>query len=562
MTFYKTKLINMKTFWTIFLLFLTHFIFAQTNQKETNSDLQYIPNEYVIQLEPTADASVFFQKIKKEFNESGIIFQKEKSLFKDLNVFLLKSKTEVKDVNRLLRRLDYFSEVKRVGQNFQIQQREKIPNDPLFINQWDMEIIHAPEVWEVTTGGVTALGDTIVVAMMESGDWQHDDLIGNVWINWGEVNNDGIDNDGNGYVDDFFGWNVVDSSDVIGFWGGTHGTRVGGIIGAKGDNNIGLSGVNWNVKIMWVHNDLTISKIIESYQYVYQNRKLYNDTNGEKGAFVVTTNASFGIDGDSSTYPDGLQLEDNPLFPMWCDMHEMLGGVGILNVGATANKSIDVDVIGDMPSICPTDHLIVVAENDKMDKLSSGYGKINVDLTAPGDGSPTTTLNNLYETIGSTSGATPHVSGGIALLYSLPCEKLAREARENPAATSLRMKKFILDGVDKIAEQSNKTVSGGRLNLEKSMQLIFGYCGTETGILKINRLSPNPAESYIDVAFTPNEFGKYTIRIYNTIGQLMYDDEYIAEDFLPASFRLEGMDRFRTGLYFLTISNNLDFTTE
>ncbi|MFK8004970.1 MAG: S8 family serine peptidase [Saprospiraceae bacterium] len=548
----------MKSLWTILFIIFTFPLFSQ----KENSAVRYIPNEFIIQLETGTNPSAFFQKIKKQWGESGITFQKEHRLSEKLNLFSLKSSTDIQDVNTLLENLTNRSEVKVAGQNFQLQSREKIPNDPLFTSQWDMEIINAPEVWETTTGGVTALGDTIVVAMMESGDWRHDDLQDNVWINWNEINNDGIDNDGNGFVDDYFGWNVVDSTDLIGFDFQGHGIRVGGIIGARGDNDMGIAGVNWNVKIMWVQNNLFIDKIIEGYEYVYQNRKLYNETNGAKGAFIVASNGSFGIDGDSPDYPDGLQLSDNPLFPLWCEVHEMLGEVGVLNVGSTNNKTLNVDEVGDMPSICPTEHLIVVAESDKQDELSSGYGKTHVDLTAPGDGSPSTGPDNTYATIGSTSGAAPHVAGGIALLYSLPCEKLALAARENPKETSLAMRDIILGGVERKDDQVGKTTSEGRLDLEKSMKLVNDFCGSGIDLLTINSISPNPTSDFIEVEFTPNQYGDYEILIFNSIGQLMAETSFTAKEFLPAKFKVEGVGALKTGIYFLRISNELDYTTE
>ena len=284
---------NIKSLWTILLFILTLPLFSQ----KENSSIRYIPNEFIIQLEPKTNSSSFFQKINNQWAESGVIFQKENKISERLNLYSLKSKTDIQNVNALLMNLTSLPEVKIAGQNFQLQPRERVPNDPMYTSQWDMEIINAPEVWEITTGGVTALGDTIVVAMMESGDWRHDDLINNVWINWNEINNDGIDNDENGFIDDYFGWNVVDSSDIIGFDFQGHGIRVGGIIGASGDNEMGIAGVNWNVKIMWIQNNLQVDKIIEGYEYVYQNRKLYNESNGQKGAFVVASNGSFGIDG-------------------------------------------------------------------------------------------------------------------------------------------------------------------------------------------------------------------------------------------------------------------------
>ncbi len=550
----------MKSLLTILFTILLVPLFSQQKKE----GIQVIPNEIIIQLEQGTDAISFFQKIKTQARASGVIFQKEEHFSKMLNMFLLKSEEDIPNVISLLENIRTYPEVKGAGQNFQLQQRDREPNDPQFTNQWNLDIINAPAVWETTTGGVTALGDTIVVAMMESGDWSHPDLVGNHWINRNEIEDDGIDNDGNGYIDDYHGWNVVEESDtvVVNFDWDFHGTRVGGIIGATGDNEMGVAGVNWNVKIMWVHSKLTYDQIIAGYEYVYQNRKLYNDTNGEKGAFIVSTNASFGVDYFGQLHGDFMDIDDNSLFTPWCELFDMLGEEGVLNVSACSNESYDIDELGDMPSICSSEHLLLVTENNQSHLIQRGFGKTRVDLSAPGEGSPSTGGNNTYQTIGWTSAASPHVAGGIALLYSLPCENLAQVARDNPSASSLLMRSFILDGVKDIDAQTDKTATGGRLDLEGSMNLINEYCGGDNiGLLNINNLSPNPTNDFIEVDFTPNEYGKYTIEIFNAVGQRMYESEYEASQFLPASFKIGNLDRLKTGVYFLRISNNLDFTT-
>ncbi|MEM6965109.1 MAG: S8/S53 family peptidase [Bacteroidota bacterium] len=527
-----------------------------------NTTLTYVPDEIIVQLEKGADADVFFQKLKTRLGESGIVLESEKQFSKRFNLFLLKSTTDFEDVNVLLESMRKYPEVQLVGQNFQVPPRETTPDDPRFTDQWNMEKINAPAVWDITTGGVTALGDTIVVAMVESGDWRHEDLIDNLWINWGEINNDGIDNDGNGYVDDYFGWNVVDSNDVIGNDLLGHGIRVGGLIGATGNNEVGIAGVNWNVKIMWVHSNLFFNEIVEAYEYVYNTRKLWNDTNGERGALVVSTNASYGVDGDSSDYPDGLQEEDNVWFPLWCEILAMLGDEGVLNVGSVSNRNSNIDEVGDMPSICTSDHLVTVGESTSEDVLNSAYGKELLDLIAPGGGSLSTFSNNNYITIGGASASAPHVAGAIALLYSLPCEKLAQGIRTDPSGSALAMKSFILNGVEQLEEMADRSVSGGRLDLEKSMELINDFCGSALGILNIDLLSPNPTNNYLDVAFTPNEFGIYDYKIYNALGQLIETGNFEAKQFLPATFRIENVGRYPSGVYFLTISNSQDFTTK
>ena len=97
---------------------------------------------------------------------------------------------------------------------------------------------------------------------------------------------------------------------------------------------------------MIVSNNLQFDQIIEAYEYILKMRQLYNETDGEKGAFIVATNASFGAEGG----PDS-----NPFFPVWCDLYDDLGEVGVLSSGATSNATVDIDDIGDMPTSCPSD---------------------------------------------------------------------------------------------------------------------------------------------------------------------------------------------------------------
>ncbi len=354
------------------------------------------------------------------------------------------------------------------------------PDDPGFAQQWqyintgqsgglpgadiDMEL-----AWDITTGGLTAEGDTIVVCVIDDGiDPGHQDFGENLWINYAEIPNNGVDDDGNGFIDDYRGWNTVQDNDNI-FADGGHGTPVAGIVGARGNNGIGVAGVSWHVKVMVVLNSgLSEAQVIEAYSYPLNSRIMYNESGGEEGAFVVATNASWGINFG--------QPDDAPL---WCAFYDTLGVHGIISCGATINGNVDVDAQGDLPTGCASDYLISVTNMNHQDiKVNqAGYGLTTVDLGAFGQGTWTTALGDNYGGFGGTSGATPHVAGTVGLLYSAPCPSFIALAKALPGEAALLAKQYIMDGVDPNESLEGITVTGGRLNVHNSLQLLMANCG-------------------------------------------------------------------------------------
>ncbi|HRH39772.1 MAG TPA: S8 family serine peptidase, partial [Flavobacteriales bacterium] len=287
------------------------------------------------------------------------------------------------------------------------------PNDAQYDQQWQHQNIDSEVAWDVTTGGVTATGDTIVVAIIEGADLTHADLSGNAWHNWQEIAGNGVDDDGNGYVDDVRGWNTPGDNDVV--YSGSHGTQVAGMIGAKGNNATGVAGANWNVRMMPVlYGTTQEASVVAAYTYPLVMRRRYNASNGATGAFVVATNASWGIDGG--------QPADSPL---WCAMYDTLGTAGILNCGATANNAVDVDVVGDLPTACPSDFMVSVTATNNLDQRTfSAWGLTTIDVGAPGASVYTTAVGGGYTSTSGTSFASPLTAGVIALLYSAPCSSL------------------------------------------------------------------------------------------------------------------------------------------
>jgi len=300
----------------------------------------------------------------------------ETVISKPMDIYLLSFDQDVIDPFEMLKAVKAHPVVTIAQFNHYVEQRETTPDDPDFNQQWhhvnngggggtsDADI-DSDEAWDITTGGTTALGDEIVVCVIEGGNLGHPDLQDNAWVNEQEIPDNGIDDDGNGYIDDYLGWNV-NSNDDSGVLQGGHGTQVMGMIGAQGDNDLGVAGANWNVKIMSVagENLGNEASVVAAYSYPLEMRQLYNTTNGASGAFVVATNASWGLDGAN---PDN--------YPIWCEVYQTLGENGILNCGATSNSNVDIDEVGDMPTACSSPYMVSVTATDNSDvRTFSAYG--------------------------------------------------------------------------------------------------------------------------------------------------------------------------------------------
>lgn len=436
-----------KPLFILAIMALSVFSYAQEPQQSQESTT-YVENEFIIWLEQDVDAADFAAK-----SNTGIMPKRQ--LSKRLNIWLF----EINDNKELredkMRRLNANADVRVIQNNHtNITLRESIPDDPFFGLQWAPAIMNLPQAWEeFTTGGVTATGDTIVVAVIDGGaDWTHEDL--NCWENAHEIPNNGIDDDGNGYIDDFHGWNAYNHNGYVG--SNNHGTHVSGIIGAVGNNGKGVCGVNWNVKVMPIAGSSSNESIVvEAYSYVLEMRARYNETDGEEGAFIVATNSSFGVDYGN---PDD--------YPIWCSMYDEMGNVGILSCGAGPNLNVNVDVVGDVPSTCPGNYLIGITNTTSQDVKNSGagYGINNIDIGAPGTSIYSTLPNNNYGNMTGTSMATPQVSGTIALMYAALPEEMMIACKNDPANFCLSVRHHLLNGADHLPSLDGLVASGRRLN--------------------------------------------------------------------------------------------------
>lgn len=531
----------------LLLLSLVGFSFMAFGQNKFSQT-----DQLVVKLNPDVAAESFLNEFIVEQKLTAVFYAGTVSLTRHLSV--LEFDPYFTDAQDLINLLNKKPEVVFAAFNERASIRTT-PNDPDFSEQWHMTLINAPEVWNFTTGGLTPLGDTIVIANLESCDTQHEDLRENIWRNYLEIPNNGIDDDNNGYIDDYEGYNTVSENDQHLL--SSHGSRVCGLMGAKGDNATGITGVNWTTKMMVVSNTLLIGDIIKSCEYVLDQRTTYNESNGAKGAFIVATNSSFGFD---RRFP-----EDNPLFGEWCDLMEEMGQAGILSVVACNNDNIDVDQLGDLPSFCSSDYIIVVTNTDQQDQLQGSYSgtATHMDLSAPGSGSFSTNPNNQYGTLGGSSASTPHVTGSIGLLYSAPCLDFASFTQSNPTDAALVMKSIILDGTTKLPQLEGITVSGGRLNLEGSLELLQNFCGGASGPLTITSIIPNPSlpGDKITVRFqTPDEM-IYRFKVTDVLGRTLYKGEKESTTFGNNLVEIETYN-FANGVYYFTVENSRDSKTE
>lgn len=350
------------------------------------------------------------------------------------------------------------------------------PDDSDFSQQWDLTLsnnafgIDALDAWQTFgTGGTDAAGNDIVVAVIDGGvDFNHEDLQDNIWVNEGEIPGNGIDDDQNGYVDDVSGWNAFTNNANVP--ADRHGTHVAGTIGAQGNNSLGVTGVNVNVKIMGLRGSTgNTSIVLKAYGYVLAQKKLWLDTNGVEGANVVATNSSFGVDRGNC---------NSSSYQAWNDIYNEMGRHGILSAAATANSSWDIDRVGDVPTGCDSPYILAVTNTDINGRRGrAGYGRRTIDLAAPGTRIYSTLPGDRYGNNTGTSMATPHVAGAVGYLHSVASAALNQAYLQDPASGALEMKRLLLETVSSTSALQRETVSGGILNLYTAAEAAAGSPG-------------------------------------------------------------------------------------
>jgi subtilisin family serine protease/PKD repeat protein len=309
-----------------------------------------------------------------------------------------------------------------------------IPNDSFFPNGllWGMDTIHASAAWDISTGN-----SNIIIGVIDTGvAYTHNDLAANIWHNPGEIPFNGIDDDGNGYVDDTVGWDFC-NSDNNPTDDSFHGTHVAGTIAGVGNNGLGVTGVMWKAQIMPLKflnssGNGNTADAIEALQYAIKN-----------GACI--TNNSWGGAGYTASLYAAISAAN--------DAQQLF-------VASAGNDSINNDVSHHYPSDYNLPNVISVAATNTTDNLAdfSNYGAFVVDLAAPGTMILSTVPGNSYATCNGSSMAAPHVTGACGLVWS-----------KDTAQNYLDVRNAVLNGVDDLASLEGKCVTGGRLNVDNAM---------------------------------------------------------------------------------------------
>lgn len=321
------------------------------------------------------------------------------------------------------------------------------PNDTYYQNgkQAVLDLIGAKKLWDFDIDC-----SDVTVGVMDSGiQTNHEDLIDNIWVNTGEIVGDGIDNDGNGYIDDIYGWNCGDSNGDVSYVS-NHGVHVAGIVSAVTDNSKGVASVARNAKIASIKifnssGKSTLSYIIEGINYAKKND-------------INIINCSFGGAGWGSTSVSIVKsaIEAVP------DIFFVIAAGNI----ATSTPQADNDKVAVYPSQLTKDldNVISVANTTSSDELSSTshYGATSVDIAAPGTVIYSTIPTSSYGTMSGTSMATPMVASAVAVMRAVNTNISAKEIKETLCSSS-----------DKLSALTGKVISGGRLNAYNAVKAIM-----------------------------------------------------------------------------------------
>ena len=321
-----------------------------------------------------------------------------------------------------------------------------VPDDPQYPEQWSLPLIKLPETWAIEKGD-----KDIIIAIVDSGiDYRHEDLKEKIWVNPGEIPENGLDDDGNGYIDDIHGWDFTDAPNVQAegdftdgdnepIDGSGHGTHVAGIAGAMPDNSIGIAGVAWNCPLMAVRAGLSLGDGSRMQDDDSAAAIVYATDNG---ANII--NMSWGSSQHSFVIQDAIN---------YAHTH------GVILIGAAGNSK-------ESDSFFPAAYRKVISvasttqDNQRFHRTNFGA---SVDIGAPGNAILSTQINNNYRTLTGTSMAAPHVAGVAALMLS-----------KRPTLTHEEVRQILINTSDVIKQKDSdepdpKFVGAGTVNAERAL---------------------------------------------------------------------------------------------
>jgi len=425
---------------------------AAANTGNQSSNAEFVPNEMLVKFKKgtpenaKAKALGLLNASLKEHIHTAAM----KRAGDDQGVLLLKVNVNALDAIAQARG---FGEIEYAEPNW-VYQHQATSNDTYFTNGslWGMYGSTSSPINQFGSGAAAAWASgktgssSVYVGIIDEGYmYTHEDLAANAGVNPGEIAGNRKDDDGNGFVDDVYGWDFAgNNSSVFDGVEDDHGTHVAGTIGAVGGNGKGVVGVNWSVKMIGAKflgsRGGTTANAIKAVDYFTVLKS--------KGVNIVATNNSWGGGGFSQALKDAI---------------DRANAADILFVAAAGNSGTNNDATASYPSGYTSENIIAVASITSSGSLSSfsQYGATSVDIGAPGSGIWSTvpvrsgkSVASGYASYNGTSMATPHVTGAAALYKSL-----------NPTATAVQIKAAIMAAATPTSSLSGKTVSGGRLNV-------------------------------------------------------------------------------------------------
>lgn len=419
--------------------------FALSAFANITPEAEFVPGELIVKLKSGQSVDSLIQK------RNDIVLKQTIKLSYG-NLFLIESTNKSTNLKPLIANLENMAEVEFAEPNYiyrAIGVQEKFnfsaPNDPRFQDLWGLNNTGANEpggtsrgvegadvsafkAWEVTKGS-----KAVKIAVIDTGiDYNHPDLTANIWINEAEANGQaGVDDDGNGFVDDIHGYDFA-NDDADPRDGHGHGTHCAGTIGAVHDNEVGVAGVMADVQLVAV-------------------KFLADSGSGTSANAVRAIDYATSLDVDlmSNSWGGGGASEAMK------EAIERAAEKGIIFTAAAGNSATDNDVRPHYPSNYDVENVVSVAAHTAQDNLASFscYGAKTVHIAAPGHKILSTVKNGGYDVYSGTSMATPHVSGALGLLVAHEGRLPHAEMRERLMATS-----------EPIRSYRRKTISGGRLN--------------------------------------------------------------------------------------------------